>query len=62
MNNKPIYAIAVFNDKIKGSVLFTEDLAHNRVKIDLNIIGLNPWRIKWDILILQGSDTSNELK
>ena len=42
MNNKPIYAIAVFNDKIKGSVLFTEDLAHNRVKIDLNIVGLNP--------------------
>ena len=42
MNNKPIYAIAVFNDKIKGSVLFTEDLTNNRVKIDLNIIGLNP--------------------
>jgi len=62
MNNKPIYAIAVFNDKIKGSVLFTEDLTNNRVKIDLNIIGLNPWRIKWDILNLQGSDTSNELK
>ena len=42
MNNKPIYEIAVFNDKIKGYVLFTEDLTNNRVKIDLNIIGLNP--------------------
>jgi len=26
MNNKPIYAIAVFNDTIKGTVKFTEDL------------------------------------
>jgi hypothetical protein len=39
MNNKPIYAIAVFNDKIKGYVLF---LANHRVQIDINIIGLNP--------------------
>ena len=42
INNKPIYAIAVFNDDIKGFVKFTEDLTYNRVKIDLDIIGLTP--------------------
>jgi len=26
MSNKPVYAIAVFNDSIKGTVKFTEDL------------------------------------
>jgi Cu-Zn family superoxide dismutase len=40
--NVPIYAIAVFNDSIKGYVEFSEDLANNRVKIDLDIIGLIP--------------------
>ena len=38
--NKPIYAIAVFNDSIKGTVKFTEDLSNNRIKIDLDITGL----------------------
>jgi Cu-Zn family superoxide dismutase len=42
MTNKPVYAIAVFNDSIKGTVKFSEDLTNNRVKIDLNIAGLNP--------------------
>jgi Cu-Zn family superoxide dismutase len=42
MYNKPIYAIAVFNDHIKGVVKFTEDLVNNQIKIDLNITGLNP--------------------
>jgi Cu-Zn family superoxide dismutase len=43
MTNKPVYAIAVFNDdRIKGYVKFSEDLTNNRVKIDLNITGLNP--------------------
>jgi Cu-Zn family superoxide dismutase len=42
MTNKPIYAIAVFNDSIKGTVKFSEDLTNNRVKIDLNITGLIP--------------------
>lgn len=42
MTDKPIYAIAVFNDSIKGTVSFSEDLADNRIKIDLNITGLNP--------------------
>ncbi len=42
MTNKPIYAIAVFNDIIKGHVKFSEDLINNRVKIDINIIGLIP--------------------
>jgi len=39
-NNKPIYAIAIFNDIIKGSVKFTEH--KNKIKIDLDIIGLKP--------------------
>jgi Cu-Zn family superoxide dismutase len=40
--NKPIYAIAVFNDSVKGSVNFSEDLTNKRVKIDLNVTGLIP--------------------
>lgn len=36
MNNKPVYAIAVFNDDIKGNVRFTEDLENNIIKIDLH--------------------------
>jgi len=42
MNNKmPIQAIAVFDGKkIKGTVLFTEDLKNNLVIIDINIEGL----------------------
>jgi Cu-Zn family superoxide dismutase len=39
--NKPVYAIAVFNDKIKGTVRFSEDLDSNEVRIDINIKGLN---------------------
>lgn len=42
ITNKPIYSIAVFNDSIKGTVKFSEDLTNNRVKIDLNISGLTP--------------------
>jgi Cu-Zn family superoxide dismutase len=42
MSNKPIHAIAVFNDTIKGTVKLTEDLVNNQIKIELNIIGLNP--------------------
>jgi Cu-Zn family superoxide dismutase len=42
MNNKPVYAIAVFSDTIKGTVKFTEDLNNNVVIIDLNLSGLKP--------------------
>jgi Cu-Zn family superoxide dismutase len=42
MTNKPIYAIAVFNDNIKGTVKFTEDLNNNQIRIDLSIVGLKP--------------------
>ena len=42
ITKKPVYAIAVFNDSIKGYVKFSEDLTNNRVKIDLNIVGLKP--------------------
>ena len=31
MTNKPIYAIAVFNDNIKGNVRFSEDLINDRL-------------------------------
>lgn len=40
MNHKPIYAIAVFNDDIKGFVKFTEDLKNNKIRIDLDLTGL----------------------
>jgi Cu-Zn family superoxide dismutase len=40
MTSKPICAIAVFNDNIKGTVKFTEDLVNNQIKIELNITGL----------------------
>jgi len=42
MSNKPVYAIAVFNDSIKGTVKFTEDLNNNVVVIDLHLSGLKP--------------------
>ena len=42
ITNKPVYAISVFNDSIKGTVKFSEDLSNNMVKIDLNISGLIP--------------------
>jgi Cu-Zn family superoxide dismutase len=38
--DSPIYAIAVFNDSIKGTVKFTEDITNNQVKIDLDLSGL----------------------
>lgn len=42
MTDKITYAIAVFTDKIKGIVNFSEDLDKNMVKIDLNLTGLKP--------------------
>jgi len=42
MSDKPIYAIAVFNDVIKGTVKFKEDLVNNIVIIELNLSGLKP--------------------
>ena len=42
MDNKPIYAIAVFNANVKGIVKFIEDLDNNLVIIDVNLSGLNP--------------------
>jgi len=41
MNTKPIYAIAVFNDVIKGTVKFSE-VENDEIRIDLNISGLKP--------------------
>lgn len=37
-----VQAIAVFNDKVKGVVTFTEDENENKIRIDLNLSGLNP--------------------
>ena len=42
MTNKSVCAISVFNDSIKGTVKFSEDLINNMVRIDLNISGLIP--------------------
>ena len=42
MDNKPIYAIAVFNDIIQGNVRFTEDLDNKRIRIELHLKGLMP--------------------
>ena len=42
MDNKPIYAIAVFSDIIQGNVRFTEDLDNKRIRIDLHLKGLIP--------------------
>jgi Cu-Zn family superoxide dismutase len=39
MNSDKIQAIAVFNDKIKGFVIFTEQ--DKKIRIDLNLTGLN---------------------
>lgn len=39
---KSVYAIAVFTDKIKGTVRFTEEFKNNRIKIDVDISGLKP--------------------
>ena len=41
ISKKPISAIAVFNDTIKGTVQFTEDFVKNQIRIDLNIKGLD---------------------
>lgn len=38
MNSDAIQAIAVFNDKVKGFVIFTEE--NNKIRIDLNLSGL----------------------
>ena len=41
MSKKPIIAIAVFdNDKIKGTVIFSENFKNNNIKIDVNVKGL----------------------
>jgi len=42
MSTRPIYAIAVFNDNIKGWVKFSEDLVNNCIQVNLNITGLIP--------------------
>jgi len=40
MKTKPIYAIAVFTDAIKGTVKFSE--VDNKIRIDVQITGLKP--------------------
>ena len=40
MKTKPIYAIAVFTDTIKGAVKFSE--VDNKIRIDVQITGLKP--------------------
>jgi Cu-Zn family superoxide dismutase len=40
MSKKIIHAIAVFDKKIKGTVIFTENIEKDTVEIDINISGL----------------------
>lgn len=40
MSKTPIKAIAVFDGKIKGQVIFTENLLTNRVILDIQLTGL----------------------
>ena len=42
MTNRAVYAISVFNDTVTGTVKFSEDLANNLIKIELNLSGLKP--------------------
>ena len=43
MSKKPVISIAVFdNDKVKGTVTFTENFKNNDIKIDVNVKGLKP--------------------
>ena len=42
MTDKGIIAIAVFTENVKGYVKFREEIANNRIKIELNLIGLPP--------------------
>ena len=39
-NKKLISCIAVFNGKVKGTVLFTENLKENTIQIDIDLTGL----------------------
>jgi superoxide dismutase, Cu-Zn family len=40
MSSDNIQAIAVFTDKVKGYVIFTEE--NNKIRIELNLTGLHP--------------------
>lgn len=42
MSDKGIIAIAVFTENVKGYVKFREEIANNRIKIELNLTGLPP--------------------
>ena len=42
MTDKGIIAIAVFTENVKGYVKFREEIANNRIKIELNLTGLPP--------------------
>ena len=44
---KPISCIAVFNGKIKGTVLFMEDVKEGGILIDINLTGLKKKRKTW---------------
>jgi Cu-Zn family superoxide dismutase len=42
MSDKGTIAIAVFTENVKGYVKFREEIANNRIKIELNLTGLPP--------------------
>jgi len=58
-NKKPISCIAVFDGKIKGTVLFTEDLQQGGIRIDIDLSGLKK-NGKHGFHVHQAGDISNQ--
>ena len=56
---KPNSCIAVFDVKIKGTVIFTEDLANNCVQIDIRLSGLKK-NGKHGFHVHEAGDVSNQ--
>ena len=58
-NKKSISCIAVFDGKIKGTVIFTEDLQQGGVRIDLDLSGLKK-NGKHGFHVHEAGDMSNQ--
>jgi Cu-Zn family superoxide dismutase len=56
---KPISCIAVFDGKIKGTVIFTEDLTNNCVQINIQLSGLKK-NGKHGFHVHEAGDLSNQ--
>ena len=58
-NKKPISCIAVFDGKIKGTVIFTEDLQQGNIRIDIDLSGLKK-NGKHGFHVHEAGDMSNQ--